>query len=994
MSVRGLLAGLLAVSFGVGWLGAAEPPKAPTPPAPEPAKPAPPAEAKAAPEPGKDAPAPKAAETAAQRSARLGKLYDRAELLYKDGFLREAQKLYAEVALEDPSFRRVGSQLRALRARLEDEEAHDRQVRVSHLLDAADAYFAGGNYAAATKSCEDALAIDANNARAKKRLSESAGELELRRRVYSIFGEPAAPGDREVVAQAKTALDEKAPAAEAPPKDLAPAVRTAKEVAPLLPKSTRVVAPGENTESTPPAPATAKATLGGRGLDPEGARLVGEAWDLYQSAKSAGDPKPALRKALDLLTPITPTSSYSQQTKDTASLLRGSIARRLADDGRGLSPDEARRIRLYQRFAQAEDAFRAKRYNEALAITDEILADDKSFALARNLNQEAHIRQHDADAVLRSIDHEVILDKEFDEVNEASVPPQPVPPVGRPTIDLKRPYPEIASPELDEKLNQRVSVNLIAADLDYVLDLLFRSTGVNIIYNPDVVKGKQITIHVSNYPLKQLLDYISANHGMVFSKTQDGVLITTPDQPRLETFVVPLHYGIVDVTKAPATGGPLSKGGTAKANDPESTSNFESLLTQFPSLLDWPQGSFTYLDRQMNTLYFRTTRETYQKSLELLDAIDKIPVQVLIKSIFLEIDANDFESLGNEFSLTGGLIPDPNFVQSFIPDPANPGKFIPDPNSVAQKIPDPNAKVQGKFSFPADGFPKGESAGTISFAGICGTDQYKLTLSALQRLGRTRTLTAPNIICMNNCTACLAVTTTLIYIEDYQVDRSDISGTTQGYNQNQFVNPALPNQQQMIQQPLSSEPILIPVFSKDEYTGFMFDVTVSVGQDTRFVTLSLNPRIRTQVDQVSFDVVLPTTQTTTSATGTASSTGSTNNKVTIVRPILDERSLTTKVTVADGHVVVLGGQLFHNKTAVRDKIPILGDIPIIGWFFTKKSYTDDRRKLLMFVECQVITPTGARYTDAGRIDETLLPPKVEPRVGLVEDKAPAIRAAP
>jgi len=980
MSVRGLSAGLLVLAFGAAWLGAGEAPKAPTPPSPEPAKPAPPSDAKPAPKPGKTAVAPKTSETAAQRADRLGKVYDGAELLYKDDFLREAQKAYAQVALEDPGFRRVASRLSDLRHRLEAEERRDRQTQAAHLLDAADAYFASANYEASANACESVLAIDDKNARAQRRLRDCAAELELRRRVTSVFSDTAAPGDREVVAQAKTALDGNAPADEAPPKNVAPAVRTAKDFAPAPPKSTRVVRPGENTEGEPLAPATAKGPSNGRPHDPEGSRLVGEAWDLYQSAKSAKDPRPALRKALDILTPVTPTSSYSQQTKDTASLLRSSIARRLADEGRGVSPEEARRIRLYQRFAQAEEAFRSGRFNDALAITDEILAEDKTFSLARNLNQEARIRQHDLQALETEIEHEIILDKLFAGVNAASVPPEPTPPVGRPGIDLKRPAAEIATPELEEKLNQRVSVNLIQADLDYVLDLLFRSTGVNIIYNPDVVQGKQITIHVANYPLKQLLDYIAANHGMVFSKTPDGVLITTPDQPRLETFVVPLRYGIVDVTKAPPTGGDLSKGGSAKPIDPETSSNLEQVLDKLDALTGWAQGSSYYLDRLMNIVYFRTTREDYQKVLQILDAVDQIPVNILIKAMFIEISANDFESYGVEGALTARQI------TTTIPDPADPTKTITSTKD------DPDSRVVAKYSFPADGFPKGEQAGTITFAGVCGPNQYKLTLSALQRMGRSRVLTAPNIICMNNCTAAIAVTTTLIYIEDYEVDRSDISGSTVGSNYNPSTGLPISGVGG-----LSSEPILIPVFSKDEYEGFMFDVTASVGQDTRFVTLSLNPRIRTKIDEVTFDVVLPSTTTTTTAgagSGATSTTGATNNKVTIVRPILDERSLSTKLTVADGHVVALGGMMVHHKTAVRDKIPILGDIPILGSLFTKRSYIDDRRNLLIFLECQVITPTGARYADSGRIDEFAPPPKAEPRVGLREEKAPTVRAAP
>ena len=918
MSPRGLLAALLALATSTGALSAAQKPSKPAGPKPAPNAAATPAQ------------------TPEQRAARLEAIYKRAEALFRDGQLREAQKLYAQIALDQPNFRRVNARLATIRTRLRDADARDRKAQVARLLKTADAHFAAGNHPAAAKAAEAVLAIDPKNRQARRRLAECAGELELNRRMTSIFdqGKPAQP-QRQVLAQAKTALSPTpAPTAPTTPADAAPTVRATKTTpsAPTRSAPRRVVRPGQNvhTPAAIPRPAP-KALLHTPATDPQGAALLAKAWDLTQAAKLSKDPRPTLRKALDTIAPITPISKHSQHTKDTAAMLRRSIARRLANGGRAVSPEEAKQARLYHRYLEAEEHYRKKRYDQAIEATKEILDEDRSFAMAKRLYQQARVKKQEFDYEEKNLEHTLTVDRRFAEIEGQSVPPDDLPTIGRPTIDLERPRYEVASPELEEKLNQRVSVNLIEADLDYFLDLLFRSTGVNIIYNPEVVEGKTITVHVSNYPLRQLLDYIAKNHGLLFATTRDGVLLTTPEEPRLETFVVPLHYGLVDVTVAPPSAAAAADtGGAAEMIEPPDTSNIEMLVEQFPQLVEWPQGSFTYLDRKMNLLYVRTTRDVYQKVIELIEPIDKMPLQVLIKTLFVEIDLEEYESVG----ITTKLIEqDGDLTQGF-----------------------------GEFNFPLEQLPgltSTDSGGSFTLAGVLDSQQFNIAIDALQRTGKTRTLAAPNVICMNNCTARISVTKDLVYVEDYEVDRADISGTSYGYdtNNNNNFTGGTGN--------LSSEPIVVPVFADGEDTGFTLDVAPSIGKDSRFVAMTLNPRIREEIPpRLSFELVFPSTIT----QGDDDGEGSQQQTATVERPIIGERSISTKLTVADGSIVVLGGLIQQKKVQVRSKIPILSDIPIIGQFIGRNTYQDKKTNLLIFVQAEIITPTGARYSDSGNID--------------------------
>ena len=899
-------------------------------------------------------------ESKAERAERLAELYQRAETLYGQKRYREAQRLYARIALEEPNYRRVASRLKRIRELLKDEEERERQARIESLLELADARFRAGDYEAAAKTCEAVLTIDPKNRRAQRRLAEAAGELEVRRRVTSIVLEDEG-ARREVIAQAKTAAGSQSPEA----KQAAPGVPVTKPAAsaPGAPRQQkrRVVGPGANLEVAPK-----------NGADVEGRQALRQAWDLCEQAKLAEDPRPLLHRALDLIAPITATSEHSPRLKETAALLRKSIARRLAEGGRELSPGELKRARLYQRYLAAEELFRKARYKECADLTAEILKEDPGFDLARQLAHEAKMKAMDIEVADKELDHRLAVERQLAEFEEMSVPPEKPAPVKRPATDLSHPTYEVTSPELEEKLNQRVTVNLIEADLDYLLDLLFRSTGVNLIYKPEDVQGKTITIHVINYPLRQLLDYIARNHDLTFVTTPDGVLITTPDQPQLDSFIIPLNYGLIDVEVPPPSGQVTGQKAAAQPIVPPATSNVEKLIANLPQLMDWPQGSFTYLDRKMNLLYVRTTADAYRQLLRLLEPVDQIPIQVLIKTLFVEINADDFESAGIQLSFDGEL------------RLATVG---------GTKI---NLQSGDILQFGAE--TPAQEAGqnpTLRLAGVTDEGTFEFILDALQRTGRARTLAAPNVICVNNSSAMISVTKTLIYIEDYEVDRADISGVSYGYPYPYWQSQ---QQEQPSQYPygrLSSEPVITPVFAEDEYTGFTLDVSPSVGRDTRYITLVLNPRIREEVlPRLTFDLYLPatggvpTTTTPTDEQGTPLGL----QKVTVERPVVAERALATQLTVADGSVVILGGLIQHKKSASVAKVPILGDIPLLGHLFSRKTYRDEKTNLLIFVQAEVVTPTGARYADSGKVTYTPTVPG-EP-VTVEGQRPPAVRPAP
>jgi len=68
--------------------------------------------------------------------------------------------------------------------------------------------------------------------------------------------------------------------------------------------------------------------------------------------------------------------------------------------------------------------------------------------------------------------------------------------------------------------------------------------------------------------------------------------------------------------------------------------------------------------------------------------------------------------------------------------------------------------------------------------------------------------------------------------------------------------------------------------------------------------------------------------------------------------------VTTAVTVPDGSTVILGGLLKLNQNKGGDKVPLLGDIPIIGGLFRGISNSDRQSKLYVFVKAEIIRPAA------------------------------------
>jgi len=71
-------------------------------------------------------------------------------------------------------------------------------------------------------------------------------------------------------------------------------------------------------------------------------------------------------------------------------------------------------------------------------------------------------------------------------------------------------------------------------------------------------------------------------------------------------------------------------------------------------------------------------------------------------------------------------------------------------------------------------------------------------------------------------------------------------------------------------------------------------------------------------------------------------------------PALDTQSAETKVLVADGGTVVIGGIIVTQQQTSRNQVPVLGSLPIIGYLFREQAVTINSSELLFFLTPRII----------------------------------------
>lgn len=135
-------------------------------------------------------------------------------------------------------------------------------------------------------------------------------------------------------------------------------------------------------------------------------------------------------------------------------------------------------------------------------------------------------------------------------------------------------------------------------------------------------------------------------------------------------------------------------------------------------------------------------------------------------------------------------------------------------------------------------------------------------------------------------------------------------------------------------------------------TGPVLDVVPYVLSDGYTINLTLIPSL---TDFNGYDTP-PTIPNVTSGLNVV--------QLPVVLPDFTIRQVITTVNIWDNQTVVIGGLISSTVLSTKDKVPVLGDIPLMGRLFQSQSKSSTKKNLMIFVTATIVDPAGNRvHTD-------------------------------
>jgi type II secretory pathway component GspD/PulD (secretin) len=467
-------------------------------------------------------------------------------------------------------------------------------------------------------------------------------------------------------------------------------------------------------------------------------------------------------------------------------------------------------------------------------------------------------------------------------------------------------------------LETNVTIHLDNVPLETVLLNLSQAAGVNIVADKSIPALKQtLTMTLEKVKLGEFLRYVGRNYDLQFQVGDQLVWVVDAKDPKRlmeETrfyrlrkgFVLPAEFGAAQVARTTTTAPNVTT-----VNETVNLNKFvNDLAPNLPSLeraiTNLFAGSKYMIDYEHNLVMARGTPEQLDVLEKLIKEFDRPIQQVLIEARFVTLSKPAFMQLGVLWQ--GGSTSTTNQLTSTLAQ---------DFTGVVNNQNFPNALAASGSVTPAVGTGIQET-----FTRVLGINDLNATISALEQTGESQTLSAPRLTVLNNRPATISDGQVQYYYEEYTV-----ASTVQQYYTASSIVP-------------SGKPTKVTA-------GAELNVLASISGDGQSIVLALNPKVNGQVLLVTYTTVSQFT-----------AAGQPPNTFDIKLPTYRTQELATRVAVKSGETVVMGGVLERNKTTYVESVPVLGDLPLIGFLFRRRTEQDIPRYLLVFVTATIVKDNG------------------------------------
>lgn len=282
-------------------------------------------------------------------------------------------------------------------------------------------------------------------------------------------------------------------------------------------------------------------------------------------------------------------------------------------------------------------------------------------------------------------------------------------------------------------------------------------------------------------------------------------------------------------------------------------------------------------DPATNGLLIRTSPRNFQAIQALLQDLDRLRPQVLIKVLIADVTLDESSQFGlegfweNKMRVRGGDLARNRFGTDF-------------------------------------------ALATQGFTYLLAGDEFQATLNLLAREGRLRVLATPRILALDNATASINVGKEVPRITNTQINQLGNTVNTVQY----------------------------------ESVGILLQVTPHINPDG-LVTLEVAPEISDVASAAESVPIAPGVNS----------------------PTFNVNSALTTVAVRSGTTVVIGGLIRESTDHAVEKVPLLGDIPVLGALFSNTTQRKVKRELMIFLT-PYVAYTASQLEELTQIEKAKL----------------------
>ena len=362
-----------------------------------------------------------------------------------------------------------------------------------------------------------------------------------------------------------------------------------------------------------------------------------------------------------------------------------------------------------------------------------------------------------------------------------------------------------------------------------------------------------------------------------------------------------------------------------------------------------PGHTLVFNDR-LGLLYVRSTTEVLDVIEQVIQTLNAPPPQLSIEAKFVEVEQNDSKALGfdwylgnftigggDKVGITGGSAP----VYSGSPSDNNPTGSFP-------SYSDATSQTMGNIT---SGLTESNSSiptlGTIT--GILTDPQFRVVIRAMESRSGAEVMSAPRIVTLSGRQAQIQSSTLRNIAVDADVSASEVSSTS---------GTSISGGTSATVQAMG----MIEPESQAVGTGPTLDVIPYVSADGYSIQMTLIPSMVTFLGYGNPDIPAAAEF----ESSLQAQAGNLSSPIPLPRFLV--RQVTTSAIVWDGQTIMLGGLISEEVSRTRDKVPVLGDIPLIGRLFRSESNTSAKKNLIIFVTPQIIDPAGNPVHDLNDVE--------------------------